>query len=203
MKDPPPPLPTAGGGYCFKLPRPGFLRRPARLTGWRGSVLLFCVTSWILLLPNAAISSALATIARYPSAALEPSISSITITKGDCDKIERSNFWIHMFMNIMSFILVAATAWSGLTRPEVDLVHASGETVDVGIPSVRNMMRIRSKRLLLWAFMMLVALSLHLVFNSAVYKSTPSSSYWVHVVTPRAFNDTFSTTLQGQDGIIT
>ncbi|KAK4213941.1 hypothetical protein QBC37DRAFT_315312 [Rhypophila decipiens] len=84
-------------------------------------------------------------------------------------------------------------AWTSPTRADVDRIHAQGKTVDIGVLSLRNILsgRIRPKRLLVGCFMLIVALPLHLVFNSAVYRTVLLNGYSTFAVTPEFEKSSF------------
>ncbi|KAM7218252.1 hypothetical protein V8F06_006315 [Rhypophila decipiens] len=85
----------------------------------------------------------------------------------------------------------AMQTWTAPTRSDIDIAHSRGETVDVGVPSLYNMTRIRSVRLILWAAMSLVIFPLHFLFNSAVYKTNRVNSYNFTMVTQEYSDQTF------------
>jgi len=66
-----------------------------------------------------------------------------------------------------------------------------GDTVEIGVPSFHNMVKGRPIRLVFWVAMFLVALPIHLVFNSAVYKTAALNSLGYTVVAPEYARRTF------------
>lgn len=72
---------------------------------------------------------------------------------------------------------------SSPTRHEGDKAHARGVWLDIGVPSVRNLERITSSRILLWWLLGLSSVPLHLLYNSAVFASLSTREYDVFVVT--------------------
>lgn len=75
-------------------------------------------------------------------------------------------------------------AWAAPTRADVEQIHESGGTADIGIISMSNVFHIRPKRLIMWTIMLVTALPLHLVYNSAISSTTSRPSYNVVVVSP-------------------
>lgn len=88
-------------------------------------------------------------------------------------------------------------AWTALSREEIDRVHAEGETVDIGIPSLRNLTRIAPSRRLLWAVMFLFTLPVHLFYNSTIYTSSSASDYTVTILSQEAFAQSFKESSSG------
>lgn len=84
-----------------------------------------------------------------------------------------------------------------LTRGELDVVHARRETADIGIPSLRNMIRIAPRRRVAWCVVLLAVLPLHLIYNSSVYSTLSTSDYTVSVATGDFLSSSFEDTGQG------
>lgn len=57
-------------------------------------------------------------------------------------------------------------------------------TFDIGIPSVKNLMRLSRRESIFWGFLAASSVPLHLVYNSAIFFSISSHSYSLLVVTP-------------------
>ncbi|KAM7184481.1 hypothetical protein V8F33_012942 [Rhypophila sp. PSN 637] len=176
---------------------------PARLQGWQGALKILCALSWVLVIPNLVISSVLS--ARGGLQEWVP--TTVMIKQGNCDDIGRDDLWIHLAMNIVTTVLMAATsfamqAWMSPTRADVDRIHAQGKTVDIGVLSLRNILsgRIRPRRLFVAIFMLIAALPLHLVFNSAVYRTIPYNDYHTFAVTPEFEKTSFFPVLSESPG---
>jgi hypothetical protein len=90
------------------------------------------------------------------------------IFSDDCHKVSKLNSWLHLLINLLSTILLSASNYcmqclSAPTRSEVDLAHARGSWLDIGIPSTRNLRFISRKRAIVWALLGLSSLPLHLL----------------------------------------
>jgi hypothetical protein len=91
------------------------------------------------------------------------------IYEGNCDTVKRANTVVHFFINAMSTVLLGASNYcmqcmSSPTRAEADRAHARSQWVDIGIPSIRNLFKVRKRRALLWLFLGLSSLPLHLLY---------------------------------------
>ncbi|KAF2127575.1 hypothetical protein P153DRAFT_398181 [Dothidotthia symphoricarpi CBS 119687] len=116
---------------------------------------------------------------------------------GDCDTTKRINIVVHMLINVLSTILLGASNYcmqcmSAPTRAEVDRAHKKSEWVDIGVPSIRNLGKVRKLRAFLWLIMGVSSLPLHLFYNSTVYASVSASVYNVFTVN-EAFLDPLAT----------
>lgn len=112
-----------------------------------------------------------------------------TAYDGSCDTVSAWNFWLHIFMNILSSAILGASNYTmkcvtSPNRKECDRAHACGDWLDIGIPSVRNLSRIRWQRRCSWAILAPSSIPVHLLFNAAVFKTLDHNDY--HVVQAKA-----------------
>lgn len=112
-----------------------------------------------------------------------------TIKKGDCRDIKKSELWLHLGINVLSTMLLGGSNYtmqclSAPTREEIDKGHHSRVTLDVGIPSLKNLIRASRRKIILWGFLAVSSVPLHLLYNSAVFSTLSTHSYKVFVVTP-------------------
>lgn len=75
-----------------------------------------------------------------------------TIEKGDCRDIEKSELWLHLGINVLSTVLLGGSNYTmqclaAPTREEINKGHRSRVTLDIGIPSLKNLMRTSRKNL--------------------------------------------------------
>ncbi|KAF6793076.1 hypothetical protein CMUS01_16111 [Colletotrichum musicola] len=68
------------------------------------------------------------------------------------------------------------------TRAEINNAHQRKKWLDIGIPSVRNILSIRWKKKLLWLLLSLSSLPLHLLVNSMIFASISTNLYTVCIV---------------------
>ncbi|KAH7070508.1 hypothetical protein BKA63DRAFT_78380 [Paraphoma chrysanthemicola] len=108
---------------------------------------------------------------------------------GNCSKALRLNTGIHVLINILSTIMLASSNMFmqlllAPTRAEVDKAHRRQRFLDIGVPSLRNLLYISTRNTLVWAVLVLSSLPLHLLYNSAVYMTRPMNNINLYVVTP-------------------
>ncbi|MCJ1466111.1 hypothetical protein MMC07_004730 [Pseudocyphellaria aurata] len=106
---------------------------------------------------------------------------------GHCDEVRRLDIVAHVMINIFSTVILASSNYcmqclSAPTRTEIDIAHAQGVWLDIGIPSVRNLRHIRGKRTLMWTLLGLSSLPLHLLYNSVIFSSISTNDYAVFAV---------------------
>ncbi|KAM7211821.1 hypothetical protein V8F06_012794 [Rhypophila decipiens] len=163
------------------------------MKGWRGAVKILAVLAALLAAVNLGISINMTM--RHDSAS---PVGSVTVLSGPCQRVNLAKVLIQLAITTASLTLLAtsnfaAQAWTALTREEIDRLHRSGDTVDIGIPSLRNMTRISLPRRILWLVMFVLATTIHLVYNSAIGSSSSASDYTVSVLARDEFLRSFST----------
>lgn len=70
------------------------------------------------------------------------------------------------------------------TRSECDKAHARGDWLDIGITSLRNISRVTWPRRMLWLLLGFSSVPIHLLYNSAAFKTIDTNAYSVVVATP-------------------
>ena len=68
-----------------------------------------------------------------------------TLYDGSCKRTRTLAFWIHLAINVFSTLLLGASNYSmqclsAPTRGEIDKAHSQGIWLDIGVPSVRNLL---------------------------------------------------------------
>lgn len=104
-------------------------------------------------------------------------------SQGDCDEISRLNTFLHLLLNIASSLIIASSNFfmqvlNSPTRAEVDRAHARQHWLDIGVPSLRNVLNVSPYKSLAWALFSLSSLPIHLLFNSSVFTVDYNGSEW-------------------------
>ncbi|KAI9718441.1 MAG: hypothetical protein M1812_004162 [Candelaria pacifica] len=111
-----------------------------------------------------------------------------TVYQGDCKKTKQYNTWVHFLINALSTILLGSSNFCmqllvAPTRRDIDHTHSSGGSLDIGVPSIRNLWKIERSRMVVWLLLGFSSGVLHLLWNSAIFLSLPLDSYPLAVVT--------------------
>jgi hypothetical protein len=99
-----------------------------------------------------------------------------TLLQGECSKITRYNIVAHLIINVMSTLLLSGSNYSmqclsAPTRRDIDNAHKQGIALDIGIPSLRNLVAFRPNwKVLMWTLLGISSLPLHLL---SVIPSSP------------------------------
>ncbi|KAF9697560.1 hypothetical protein EKO04_004018 [Ascochyta lentis] len=109
--------------------------------------------------------------------------------RGDCAFASRLNLGLHIAINAISTMLLAASnlcmqLLMAPTRSMIDKAHAQQRWLDIGIPGFHNFRHVTLKKRVVWVILALSSLPLHFLYNSVVYKTQPAMLYQAYVVTP-------------------
>ena len=116
-----------------------------------------------------------------------------TLQDGSCKRTTTLTFWTHLAINILSTLLLGASNYSmqclsSPTRSEIDKAHSQGIWLDIGVPSVRNLRRLSTNRIILWWLLAISSIPLHLLYNSAVFSSLCTRRYDFFMVSSEFFD---------------
>lgn len=108
--------------------------------GWRGVAVLCAVGAGTILLINILVTTAAsAEKGEYGGLA--------TIQEGSCSETTRLDLWLHLLINVLSTVLLAASNYcmqcvSAPNREDIDKAHSQCRWLDIGVPSIRNLRNI-------------------------------------------------------------
>lgn len=128
------------------------------LTGWRFGATNCAVAASAVFLINLIITIVCSTFGDRKG----------TLYSGSCEIVGRINYGLHILINVLSTVLLSSSNYSmqclsAPTRKDIDIAHARGKWLDIGVLSIRNLRCISRKRIILWALLGLSSLPLHLL----------------------------------------
>jgi hypothetical protein len=92
-----------------------------------------------------------------------------TLYEASCDEMRKVNTGIHVLINILSTMLLGGSNYcmqclSAPSRPEVDAAHAQGRYLDIGVPSLHNVLAspLSFKKKICWWILAASSFPLHL-----------------------------------------
>jgi hypothetical protein len=138
-------------------------------TGWRFGTTVAAFMTFTILIINIVMlgmASSIPPIAIDPDE--KPSGNIRSVKQGECDEIKKLGIGLHLLINIVSTLLLGASNYcmqtiSAPTRQDIDDAHSRGLFMDIGIPSIRNLRMIKTRRLIVWLCLGLSSIPLHLV----------------------------------------
>jgi len=139
--------------------------KPVWFTGWHTGVLACATSAIVVLFINIGLTIYAATNPEYWMVG-----GTGTLYSGSCDKSKTIGLWLHLGINALSTLLLSGSNYTqqclaAPTRSEIDAAHARRRWMDIGVPSVRNLFRIKLERTLLWIFIGLTSIPLHLLYS--------------------------------------
>ncbi|QIX01275.1 hypothetical protein AMS68_006792 [Peltaster fructicola] len=145
-----------------------------RTTGWRYGVYLATCTALIALTTNL-----ICTIYAVATFRVQDGIG-VAYT-GSCDKTNRMATGLHILINIVGSLLLTASNYcmqclAAPTREELDVAHARGDWLDIGVLSVRNIFKLKWHRIVLWSILCISSMPIHLLYNSTVFKTLSANN---------------------------
>lgn len=91
-----------------------------------------------------------------------------TLYTGSCERTSTINSNMHVFLNVISSLFLGASNYCmqvlvAPLRSEIDRAHRRGVSLDIGVPSFRNLWNIQHRRVILWVAIGAVSTLLHLM----------------------------------------
>ena len=138
--------------------------KPVWYTGWHTGVLACAASVVVVLFINVGLTIYAATNPKYR---MERGIG--TLYSGSCDKSRTIGLWLHLGINALSTILLSGSNYTqqclaAPTRSEIDTAHARIRWMDIGVPSIRNLLSIKAERTFLWIAIGITSIPLHLLY---------------------------------------
>ena len=132
-----------------------------QLSGWRLGVAIASALAGTVLIINVIL-----TIYACVKSTMDGGVG--TLYHGSCSKTRTMSTWLHLAINVLSTVLLGASNYCmqcsvAPTRKEIDMAHAKGVWLDIGVPSVQNLRHISRKRILTWWLLGLSSVPLHLM----------------------------------------
>ncbi|KAL3475755.1 hypothetical protein BJX99DRAFT_259191 [Aspergillus californicus] len=153
-------------------------RRRRRVGGWKRTLYFGSIWASTILILNLVMLI-------WASTLRSPHGSSV-LYSGDCDRTKQISAGVHVVINMLSTGMLGASHFamqclSAPAREDVDRAHAGNTWLDIGVPSVRNLLSIPRLRRWLWLGLLASSVPLHLFYNSTVYSTISVNSYDVFV----------------------
>jgi hypothetical protein len=91
-----------------------------------------------------------------------------TIAIGNMQRVSRTSTAYHILINILSTVLLTSSNYAmqvlcAPTRQEMDIAHAKGQWLEIGIMSFHNLWYVDRTRVLIWVLLAFTSAPLHLL----------------------------------------
>lgn len=112
-----------------------------------------------------------------------------TILDGSCSETKKLAIWPHLGINVLSTLLLGASNYTmqclcSPTREDIDRAHSQDIWLNIGTPSIRNLLAISRSRMLLWWLVAISSVPLPLMYNSAIFTTLSAREYYAYLVQP-------------------
>ncbi|KAM0813070.1 putative DUF6536 domain-containing protein [Seiridium cardinale] len=114
------------------------------------------------------------------------------IVEDECSHTSKVNLLLHLAINIVSSGILASSNFymqvlSAPSRKEIDHAHLLLRSLDIGIPSVKNIRFVSRFKQVCWLVLFLSSFPLHLLSNSAVFETSYQGREWNMTMATEAF----------------
>jgi hypothetical protein len=168
---------------------------PKRLYGWKLGALGAGILAGFSLLVNI--------VAAIWLAEHKQGSNLVELYRGSCETVKQIDLWSHLAINALSTLLLGGSNYCmqclcAPTRADIDRTHQRRRFLDIGVPSFRNLTGIPRHKAILWWILAISSIPLHLMYNSAFYKSLATNDYDILFVrndfaeTPLTVNQTWN-----------
>lgn len=144
---------------------------------WVIGVLICAFCASIVLVLN--ISLTVAAVVRSYSKYEGQGFTSALLYHGNCDTSKNWVRGLHLLINILSTILLAASNYSmqclsSPSRQNVESAHTQRKWLHIGVPNTKNLHFVGLKRCILWVMLLTSSLPIHLMLASDISSLTAS-----------------------------
>ncbi|KAI6084678.1 hypothetical protein F4821DRAFT_279952 [Hypoxylon rubiginosum] len=114
------------------------------------------------------------------------------IYEGKCDDTSRLNTILHLLINLFSTGILASSHYfmqvvSSPSRKEIDRAHTFYRSLDIAIPSVKNLGSVSYFKRFSWLVLLFSSFPIHLFFNSVIFATSFQGSDWQITIATEAF----------------
>ncbi|KAI0180980.1 hypothetical protein GGR52DRAFT_577653 [Hypoxylon sp. FL1284] len=111
----------------------------------------------------------------------------------NCGNVARVNTVLHLLINIVSTLVVLNSP----SREEVNKAHVRGSWLNIGVPSVQNVVHISKFKSWSWAVLLLSSIPIHVLFNSTIFQTDQRGTEFHLTIASESFINQHSFFLPG------
>ncbi|KAK8077002.1 hypothetical protein PG996_003172, partial [Apiospora saccharicola] len=118
--------------------------------------------------------------------------SDTVLFHGSCDYSRNLNIGLHLLLNLISSAVLASSNYfmqiiNAPSRHEIDRAHQILTSLEIGIPSLKNLSYLSKSKRLFWVLILITSLPIHLFFNSSIYETSFVGSTWQLTIAAESF----------------
>jgi hypothetical protein len=104
----------------------------------------------------------------------------VILYEGDCARVGNLDKWLHLLINLLGTAMLSASNYcmqlrAAPTREDIDRAHEVNRSLDIGIPSLRNLRYIGNWRRLSWVVLAFSSIPIHLMYYPVLIKQARAS----------------------------
>ena len=127
------------------------------LTAWQTSIYWWALLTSIILLVELGLLI-------WVSVSFSRDDGHSVLYEGSCDHVSKLDTASHLLMNLVSIVLLSASNYtmqclSSPNRQEIDRAHASRQSLDIGVPSLKNLRRVTRQARLSWILLAVTSIA--------------------------------------------
>ncbi|KAF9886878.1 hypothetical protein FE257_011001 [Aspergillus nanangensis] len=116
----------------------------------------------------------------------------VSLYEGSCSVSKTWSTGLHLAINVLGTAIMSSSSYcaqflAAPTRNDVDRAHIQGSWLDIGIPSLRNISALGTKKKLLCGVLFLTTIPIHAIYNSVVTIAQSSDAYKIYIA-PADYN---------------
>ncbi|KAI0856839.1 hypothetical protein F4860DRAFT_491803 [Xylaria cubensis] len=116
------------------------------------------------------------------------------IFEGPCTTSSTLSLFLHLLINTISGAILASSNFfmqvlSAPSREEIDRAHAWLRSLEIGVPSFKNLWHMSRFKLISWFIFLFSSVPIHFLFNSVVFRTDYLGSEWHLTISTEAFTE--------------
>ncbi|KAI0550631.1 hypothetical protein F4679DRAFT_199840 [Xylaria curta] len=156
------------------------------MTGWRrtGVIHVTCLLIFGIILLILFIVS----IARRGASFNQATV----ISRTDCSTATYLTLFLHLIISLLSTGIFASSNFfmqiaTSPSRVDIDKAHSQLRSLDIGMPSVRNLEALSQGKRIAWTVLLFSSVPIHLLFNSSIFGTVFQGSDWNLTIATESF----------------
>lgn len=108
----------------------------------------------------------------------------------ECNRTTTADVLLHLLINGLSTVILASSNFfmqilNAPTRKDINVAHAKGQWLDIGVSSLHNIFRLSRFKQLAWFCLLLTSIPIHILFNSSIFElDNRMDDFHITVATP-------------------
>lgn len=102
----------------------------------------------------------------------DASFVTLPLYEGSCSTTKKWSVGMHLLINGIGTFILSTSSYcaqflAAPSREDIDKAHSKGLWLDIGVPSLRNILALERRKKCLWAILMISTIPIHALFVTA------------------------------------